>query len=216
MARDCKSCNDSDCPTRDKPCITCEFIGNPCDGSGCQECGDLFALKRADGTREYLCNKDKCDKIENIDRCKSCFFQHWDRSKDPCSGCDGNTEWKEQTDCQTCKHGERCLKCSDGDSQWEPVEDRVVIDGAKIDAHTVAAENIAAVNDPVNNPSHYAHSKVQAWDFASYQKMGYLRGCAIKYISRAPHKDNTIQDIDKAIAYLQRYKRQVEETGVLD
>ena len=65
----------------------------------------------------------------------------------------------------------------------------------------------------VNNPSHYGGSKnpyetikvIEAWD------LDFCLGNAIKYISRAAHKDNMVQDLEKAIWYIQRKLSQIKE-----
>jgi hypothetical protein len=46
-------------------------------------------------------------------------------------------------------------------------------------------------DDNVNHPSHYTQGKIEVWDFIVDQKMDYLRGCALKYICRAPYKEET-------------------------
>jgi hypothetical protein len=59
-------------------------------------------------------------------------------------------------------------------------------------------------DDNVNHPSHYTQGKIEVWDFIVDQKMDYLRGCALKYICRAPYKDDYVEDLKKAIAYLNK------------
>jgi hypothetical protein len=58
----------------------------------------------------------------------------------------------------------------------------------------------------VDHPKHYggkdnpyeAIKVIEAWD------LGFCLGNTIKYISRAGKKDSTIQDLEKAVWYLQR------------
>lgn len=58
----------------------------------------------------------------------------------------------------------------------------------------------------VNHPKHYggkdnpyeAIKVIEAWD------LGFCLGNTIKYISRAGKKDETIQELEKALWYLQR------------
>ena len=61
-------------------------------------------------------------------------------------------------------------------------------------------------NDNVNHPSHYTSGKIEVIDFIEDQKLDYHRGNAIKYICRAGKKDKSkeIEDLEKAIWYLQR------------
>lgn len=52
-------------------------------------------------------------------------------------------------------------------------------------------------------PSYYQRGKTEVWDFIREQELNYHLGCAVKYIARAGHKDSRIQDLTKAIHYLQ-------------
>lgn len=52
-------------------------------------------------------------------------------------------------------------------------------------------------------PSHYTRGRIDVWDFIRDQSLNFHRGNAIKYICRAGHKDNEIEDLEKAIHYLQ-------------
>jgi hypothetical protein len=62
-------------------------------------------------------------------------------------------------------------------------------------------------NDPVSHPSHYTSGKIEVLDFIEDQKLGFHRGNAVKYIARAGKKDpdKVVEDIRKAIFYLERY-----------
>lgn len=64
-------------------------------------------------------------------------------------------------------------------------------------------------NDPVNHPSHYTFGKIEVIDFLEDQKFPYHLANAVKYISRAGRKnpDKTIEDLEKAVWYLNRYMR---------
>ena len=68
-------------------------------------------------------------------------------------------------------------------------------------------------NDPVNKPSHYTDGKIEVIDFIEDKKLGFCLGNAIKYIARAGKKDPTKEreDIKKAIWYLNRYLKELEE-----
>ena len=51
------------------------------------------------------------------------------------------------------------------------------------------------------SPSHYTRGSINVWDFIRDQQLGFHRGNAIKYICRAGHKDNEIEDLEKAGVY---------------
>lgn len=52
---------------------------------------------------------------------------------------------------------------------------------------------------------HYKKNAIQPWDYITANNIGYLEGCAIKYISRWRDKGG-IADIDKAIHFLEKLK----------
>ena len=61
-----------------------------------------------------------------------------------------------------------------------------------------------SVNDPVNKPSHYLVGGIETIDFIEAKKLGYNLGNAVKYITRADHKRNRLEDLNKAVWYLTR------------
>ena len=54
-----------------------------------------------------------------------------------------------------------------------------------------------------NGPSYYKRGTCDVWDFIREQGLNFHLGNAIKYICRAGYKDSKIQDLEKAIHYLQ-------------
>lgn len=70
------------------------------------------------------------------------------------------------------------------------------------------------MHDPVNHPSHYTNSDAVCSECGTpiecidvTQHMGFCLGNAVKYIWRAGLKDEdqTVQDLKKAIWYIQRH-----------
>jgi hypothetical protein len=59
-------------------------------------------------------------------------------------------------------------------------------------------------HDPVNHPAHYKVGGIETIDFIEAKKLNYNMGNAVKYITRADHKGNRLQDLEKAIWYLKR------------
>ena len=55
----------------------------------------------------------------------------------------------------------------------------------------------------VKGPTYYQRGSIQVWDFIRDQGLNFHLGNAIKYICRAGYKDSAIQDLDKAIHYLE-------------
>ena len=58
--------------------------------------------------------------------------------------------------------------------------------------------------DPVNHPAHYTTGGVETIDFIEAKKLNYNLGNVVKYITRADHKGNRIEDLQKAKWYLER------------
>tara|TARA_Y100001973_G_C5154876_1_gene310162 strand:+ start:407 stop:871 length:465 start_codon:yes stop_codon:yes gene_type:complete len=59
--------------------------------------------------------------------------------------------------------------------------------------------------EKVNNPTHYNTGRIEVIDAIEDWSLGFNDGNAIKYIARHQYKGNSIQDIEKAIWYLQRH-----------
>jgi len=67
------------------------------------------------------------------------------------------------------------------------------------------------MSDQVNSPSHYTKGRVEAIEIiedvvagAPDPVAGYLVGQALKYLLRAWHKEDAVQDLQKAAWYLSR------------
>ena len=55
-----------------------------------------------------------------------------------------------------------------------------------------------------NGPSYYKRGACDVWDFIREQGLNFHLGNVIKYVCRVGHKtDSKIQDLEKAIHYLQ-------------
>jgi|TARA_S200002703_G_scaffold79401_1_gene68333 hypothetical protein len=53
-------------------------------------------------------------------------------------------------------------------------------------------------------PSYYTRGTIEVWDFIRDQELNYFLGNAIKYICRAGFKDSKIDDLYKAITYIEK------------
>ena len=56
-------------------------------------------------------------------------------------------------------------------------------------------------------PEYYRRGSIQPWDFVRDQELNFHLGNVIKYVCRAGHKFDDIDDLEKAIHYL---KNEVE------
>ena len=61
-------------------------------------------------------------------------------------------------------------------------------------------------NDLVNHPNHYGgkDNSYEAIKVIENWKLNFNLGNAIKYLARADHKNNKLQDLEKAKWYIQR------------
>lgn len=58
------------------------------------------------------------------------------------------------------------------------------------------------MDDPVNHPSHYTQYEHEVIELT--EQLDFCVGNACKYILRAPYKGNEIQDLKKALWYIDR------------
>ena len=65
--------------------------------------------------------------------------------------------------------------------------------------------------DLINHPPHYTHSKFETIEVIEEWKLGFNLGNCVKYISRAEHKGNKLEDLKKARWYLDREISNVEK-----
>jgi hypothetical protein len=77
-----------------------------------------------------------------------------------------------------------------------PITGKALMQGADIVAthHT----------DMVNHPPHYKAGGIETIDFIEAKALGYHLGNVVKYITRADHKGNKLEDLKKAQWYLNR------------
>jgi hypothetical protein len=61
-----------------------------------------------------------------------------------------------------------------------------------------------SVKDNVNHPEHYKTGGIETIDFIEAKSLGYHLGNVVKYVTRADHKGNRLEDLKKAQWYLNR------------
>ena len=72
------------------------------------------------------------------------------------------------------------------------------------------------VHDPVNRPKHYTShpSGIEVIDITEH--MNFCLGNVVKYVLRAEHKGNTLEDLKKARWYLNREIERREHEANMD
>jgi hypothetical protein len=69
-------------------------------------------------------------------------------------------------------------------------------------------------HDPVNHPSHYTSHPSGVECIQVVEHMGFCLGNVVKYCWRADEKGNALEDLEKALWYLQReLKRRGRHAG---
>jgi hypothetical protein len=68
-----------------------------------------------------------------------------------------------------------------------------------------------SVKDNVNHPEHYKTGGIETIDFIEAKSLGYHLGNVVKYITRADHKGNRLEDLKKAQWYLNRAVANLEK-----
>jgi hypothetical protein len=56
----------------------------------------------------------------------------------------------------------------------------------------------------VDHPKHYTHGSIEVIDAIEAWGLGFSLGNAVKYIARCDHKGNAVEDLRKALWYIQR------------
>jgi hypothetical protein len=102
---------------------------------------------------------------------------------------------------------------------WTEIQE--VDGGVTIDVGGVGAEikvteapkpkKVKIKADPVNSPEHYKVGGIETIDFIEAKGLGYNLGNVVKYISRADHKDDKLENLKKAQWYLNREVGKLEE-----
>ena len=86
-------------------------------------------------------------------------------------------------------------------SSGKSITDMIRMQGGPTDEEMM---NAPPKVDPVNHPAHYKVGGIETIDFIEAKALGYHLGNAVKYITRADHKGNRLQDLQKAKWYIDR------------
>lgn len=154
----------------------------------CRRCGDTFTVR----THEDYC--PECEKVMTPPGAGV--------SKElTCEGC-GTTfiHTKEKAQGRWPKYCPECLPKYSKVPKKKEVQTIV----EKVEPEVKVVEK-----DVINHPSHYTRGKIEVIDFIEDQQLPYHLGNVIKYIARAGHKGDKLEDLKKARWYLDRYINEV-------
>ena len=101
-------------------------------------------------------------------------------------------------------------------SDWQVVAVSTSKKSAYQKPSTLAPNAVASMalhgEDKVNHPSHYKVGGIETIDFIEAKNLGYNLGNVVKYITRADHKGNKLEDLKKAQWYLNRAVSKLSKT----
>lgn len=78
--------------------------------------------------------------------------------------------------------------------------------------HRKKSASVRAVpkSEAVNHPAHYTFGKLEVIDVIEDWRLGFHEGNVVKYVARAEHKGKQLEDLKKALWYLNRRIEQLE------
>lgn len=74
----------------------------------------------------------------------------------------------------------------------------------KVWTKKIMDNSTTTIDDPVNHPSHYTWHPSGIEVIQITEHMNFCLGNAIKYILRSDHKKDQVQDLEKAVWYINR------------
>ena len=90
-----------------------------------------------------------------------------------------------------------------GDKTYTVEDDHMTI-------HEIMESDQINEDDAINHPSHYNRGKYECIDIIEDLDLGYHLGNAFKYIYRAGHKGCPVQDLKKAVWFINRKIEELE------
>lgn len=123
--------------------------------------------------------------------------------------------------CDSCEHTKECPGYVEASIKWDmEYEPRYYINNwveDELGISDIPVTNVSSLinfeskdeqllinnPNPVTHPLHYNAHNIEVIDFIQDWELNFALGNAIKYICRSPYKGKQIEDIQKAIQYLE-------------
>lgn len=67
--------------------------------------------------------------------------------------------------------------------------------------------------EAVNSPAHYNAGTIEVIDIIEDWSLGFHLGNVVKYVLRAPHKADQLEDLEKALWYLKRRIKKLKKSN---
>ena len=114
-------------------------------------------------------------------KCNTCFYKNFDKDNDyPCKACEGYNAYVNYM-------------------AYQPVDFKTISTWDNEDVFDKKAKQ-----DVVNSPKHYTAGKYEVIDVIEDWDLNFRLANTIKYIARHKHKGKPLEDLKKALWYLQR------------
>lgn len=114
--------------------------------------------------------------------CKNCFYEAFSNSERPCEICDWSSRF---------------------------IAKEVF---AGVPEKPTVADIVKSSQDSVNHPKHYTQGGIEVIDAIEAWGLNFRLANVIKYVARADHKNNKLEDLKKARWYLDREISKVESS----
>lgn len=129
-------------------------------------------------------------------KCNSCFYMQNERSRNPCNVCEGYNKYVNRN---IYIH----QPAAKGEDYFTP--DTITIkEWDDADAFVFKELEKELKADNINSPKHYTAGKYEVIDVIEDWGLNFRLANTIKYIARHMHKGKPLEDLEKALWYLQR------------
>lgn len=118
-------------------------------------------------------------------KCNTCFYSKQDRYQFPCVGCEGYNKYVKANVFQPATVQITEWDGEDAFDAWDK-------------------EQYMVQTDAVNSPKHYTSGQYEVIDVIEDWDLNFRLANTIKYIARHKHKGKPLEDLKKALWYLER------------
>lgn len=123
-------------------------------------------------------------------KCNSCFYLQNDRNLNPCRVCEGYN-----------KYVNRNIYINQPAAKGEDIFQPDTISIRTWDEEDAF---VPSKEDNINSPKHYTSGKYEVIDVIEDWDLNFRLANTVKYIARHKHKGKPLEDLKKALWYLQR------------
>lgn len=123
-------------------------------------------------------------------KCNSCFYMQHDRNLNPCNVCEGYN-----------KYVNRNIYINQPAVKGEDIFQPDTISIRTWDEEDVF---VPSKEDNIHSPKHYTSGKYEVIDVIEDWDLNFRLANTVKYIARHKHKGKPLEDLKKALWYLQR------------